>query len=151
MEPIEKRRVFRPALAILIGVPLAVVAGAVILVAVAFGLGRLLSGFLALSVFEATLLALLAIVAVGAALWRGVENLVRPRLWEPRWVEGSDHACEEEDGDNWNEDDDTAEPGRVVGPAAVSPQPQASRNAPCPCGSGKKYKKCCGAERAGAA
>jgi SWIM/SEC-C metal-binding protein len=28
--------------------------------------------------------------------------------------------------------------------AAVS-QKQASRNDPCPCGSGKKYKKCCGA------
>jgi hypothetical protein len=25
--------------------------------------------------------------------------------------------------------------------------PQASRNGPCPCGSGKKYKRCCGADR----
>ncbi|MHC4336845.1 MAG: SEC-C metal-binding domain-containing protein [Planctomycetota bacterium] len=24
-------------------------------------------------------------------------------------------------------------------------QPKVGRNAPCPCGSGKKYKKCCGA------
>ncbi|MBY5920098.1 YchJ family protein [Ferrimonas balearica] len=25
------------------------------------------------------------------------------------------------------------------------PKPQANRNAPCPCGSGKKFKRCCGA------
>ena len=32
-------------------------------------------------------------------------------------------------------------------PEPVQPihaDPQARRNAPCPCGSGKKYKKCCG-------
>ena len=27
----------------------------------------------------------------------------------------------------------------------VRPKPKAGRNAPCPCGSGRKYKKCCGA------
>ena len=27
----------------------------------------------------------------------------------------------------------------------VRPQPKVGRNEPCPCGSGKKYKKCCGA------
>lgn len=26
----------------------------------------------------------------------------------------------------------------------VRVQPKIGRNAPCPCGSGKKYKKCCG-------
>jgi uncharacterized protein len=38
---------------------------------------------------------------------------------------------------------------RIGAVAAASPQPARSskvgRNAPCPCGSGKKYKKCCGA------
>jgi SEC-C motif-containing protein len=29
-----------------------------------------------------------------------------------------------------------------TGPAAAGPVP--SRNGPCPCGSGKKYKRCCG-------
>ncbi len=28
----------------------------------------------------------------------------------------------------------------------VNPEPQTSRNSPCPCGSGKRYKKCCGKE-----
>jgi hypothetical protein len=32
--------------------------------------------------------------------------------------------------------------GRIV---AASPLPGVSRNAPCPCGSGKKYKRCCAA------
>lgn len=26
------------------------------------------------------------------------------------------------------------------------PKPKIGRNEPCPCGSGKKYKKCCGKE-----
>ena len=46
--------------------------------------------------------------------------------------------------------------GAVLGPDGtvyVSPQPQRrevtiSRNAPCPCGSGKKFKRCCGAPQA---
>ncbi|MFO7535317.1 MAG: SEC-C metal-binding domain-containing protein [Kiritimatiellia bacterium] len=33
---------------------------------------------------------------------------------------------------------------KEIGPA-VRPGPRIGRNAPCPCGSGKKYKKCCGA------
>jgi len=28
-------------------------------------------------------------------------------------------------------------------PASVRPPPAVGRNAPCPCGSGRKYKKCC--------
>ncbi len=46
-------------------------------------------------------------------------------------------------------------PGTPQGPPArarpkpatvVRNQPKVGRNAPCPCGSGKKYKKCCGAQ-----
>ena len=35
--------------------------------------------------------------------------------------------------------------GEVDIRAGQAPAPQAGRNDPCPCGSGKKYKKCCGA------
>jgi SEC-C motif-containing protein len=36
--------------------------------------------------------------------------------------------------------------GRLVIPkTATRDQPKVGRNDPCPCGSGKKYKKCCGA------
>lgn len=34
-------------------------------------------------------------------------------------------------------------PGERLGPI-VRDQPKVGRNEPCPCGSGKKYKKCCG-------
>ncbi len=30
------------------------------------------------------------------------------------------------------------------GPAPIKAQPKVGRNEPCPCGSGKKYKQCCG-------
>ena len=36
--------------------------------------------------------------------------------------------------------------GKLVGPQTeVRKQPKIGRNEPCPCGSGKKFKKCCGA------
>lgn len=36
--------------------------------------------------------------------------------------------------------------GQLVMPqTAIRNQPKVGRNDPCPCGSGKKYKKCCGA------
>ena len=34
--------------------------------------------------------------------------------------------------------------GPFKGPQAVKREPKVGRNDPCPCGSGKKYKKCCG-------
>jgi SEC-C motif-containing protein len=35
--------------------------------------------------------------------------------------------------------------GKVLGPETyIRPDPKIGRNAPCPCGSGKKYKICCG-------
>jgi hypothetical protein len=42
---------------------------------------------------------------------------------------------------------DPATPHRGGGAPAVSKAWQVGRNDPCPCGSGKKFKKCCGASR----
>ncbi len=39
---------------------------------------------------------------------------------------------------------DGRRPGERIGPI-VREQPKVGRNEPCPCGSGKKYKRCCGA------
>lgn len=37
------------------------------------------------------------------------------------------------------------EDGQIVGTGPITRQsPKVGRNEPCPCGSGKKYKKCCG-------
>ncbi|MCB1865930.1 MAG: SEC-C domain-containing protein [Chromatiales bacterium] len=39
--------------------------------------------------------------------------------------------------------------GRMVSPPTVTREtPKVGRNDPCPCGSGKKYKKCCGQAQA---
>lgn len=35
--------------------------------------------------------------------------------------------------------------GEITEPASPLPARKAGRNDPCPCGSGKKFKKCCGA------
>jgi len=44
------------------------------------------------------------------------------------------------EGDDWYFWD-----GKTIGPAPVKrEEPKVGRNDPCPCGSGKKYKKCCG-------
>ncbi|MBI4720013.1 MAG: UPF0149 family protein, partial [Chitinivibrionia bacterium] len=39
----------------------------------------------------------------------------------------------------------------AAGPAPVTRTSEPGRNDPCPCGSGKKYKKCCGSPTAGGA
>jgi hypothetical protein len=39
----------------------------------------------------------------------------------------------------------TPEPEKYWTPAPIRTTPKVGRNEPCPCGSGKKYKKCCGA------
>ncbi|HTI70984.1 MAG TPA: SEC-C metal-binding domain-containing protein [Candidatus Limnocylindria bacterium] len=54
------------------------------------------------------------------------------------------------DPDDLDDDDDEVEPPdsapsfTLNPPAVTPPAPSIGRNDPCPCGSGKKYKKCCG-------
>ena len=55
-----------------------------------------------------------------------------------RWAE-ADAELERGEGELFDED---AEP---LDEPYVRPEPKVGRNDPCPCGSGKKYKKCCGA------
>ena len=45
----------------------------------------------------------------------------------------------------WREERSKLPRGVMAGPSPARAAPQAGRNGPCPCGSGKKYKKCCGA------
>jgi uncharacterized protein YecA (UPF0149 family) len=45
--------------------------------------------------------------------------------------------------DDWDDEDD--EDGEIVEPQGpYRAPPKVGRNEPCPCGSGRKYKKCCG-------
>jgi uncharacterized protein len=52
--------------------------------------------------------------------------------------EYADRMMDEEADEEFDEDDYTPE-------TYFRPEPKIGRNEPCPCGSGKKYKKCCGA------
>jgi hypothetical protein len=75
------------------------------------------------------------------------------RLWDEfRHGDGTDDDLDDEDG--VDDEDETAETGAPAGPwqdddepgvPYVRDEPKVGRNAPCPCGSGMKYKKCCGA------
>jgi hypothetical protein len=50
-----------------------------------------------------------------------------------------------EDDDDWDEDDpDYRAPVEPI----INTAPRVGRNDPCPCGSGKKYKKCCMRQKA---
>jgi Protein of unknown function (DUF1186)/SEC-C motif len=70
----------------------------------------------------------------------------RRRLVEDTVAEMGWWACFRED---WAKNTAHALPYSKLNPAASSEirraAPKTSRNEPCPCGSGKKYKKCCGA------
>lgn len=58
-----------------------------------------------------------------------------------RWAEEDAKRDAREDADDWEEDfgyEEMFHPDTYV-----RPEPKIGRNDPCPCGSGKKYKKCC--------
>lgn len=42
--------------------------------------------------------------------------------------------------------EDISDLEKALNPPAPAQSEKVSRNEPCPCGSGKKYKKCCGLE-----
>jgi hypothetical protein len=48
-------------------------------------------------------------------------------------------------------DNEIAETKPISGPRPAAQHPEPARNAPCPCGSGLKYKRCCGHARPSAA
>jgi hypothetical protein len=58
-----------------------------------------------------------------------------------RWAE-ADAELEAGGGDDFDPED-TPENDLALDEPYVRPEPKIGRNDPCPCGSGKKYKKCC--------
>jgi hypothetical protein len=101
-------------------------------------LGALLAWLTPLSLFQGICTAIGASVAmalVALCLLHG------SRREEERsyWRENDDEDVAEDDAD----EDDAARPAIEVLPA-TPPDPKAGRNEPCPCGSGQKFKKCCG-------
>jgi preprotein translocase subunit SecA len=53
-------------------------------------------------------------------------------------------ALTERTGDNAISEETSFEPTKAAKPSPQISGPKIGRNDPCPCGSGKKYKKCCG-------
>ena len=51
---------------------------------------------------------------------------------------------EDEWDDPWEDEDDELDEEDLEPQEPYRAPPKVGRNAPCPCGSGKKYKKCCG-------
>ena len=93
------------------------------------GLGALLARWLPLSLFQASALAAGAAAAV-ALVFQTFASLMHLQ---------TDHGVDDDDF-RWEaieEDDATPTP-------TTTSIPKVGRNAPCPCGSGKKYKNCCG-------
>jgi preprotein translocase subunit SecA len=88
-------------------------------------------------------------------LWQSLEEEVAGLILRVKPVERMDVEEQVEIQETVHEDfdayaDETSQIGRNIGEAArhadpiVNTVPKVGRNDPCPCGSGRKYKKCCG-------
>lgn len=86
----------------------------------------------------------------GGKDWKESTGLIDDTIQETSWWATWEKSDEPEDGD---EDDDELEDWEsplldtymMESTTVVRETPKVGRNDPCPCGSGKKYKKCCGA------
>ena len=108
---------------------LATLALTVLGAAVGIGAGALLARWLPLSLFQASSLAIGATVAV-ALVVLVVTTILHLHM---------EHTGQDDDI-GWELDDQADGTPLYADPAP----PKVSRNAPCPCGSGRKYKHCCG-------
>ncbi len=118
---------------------------ATVLVLAAFGLGKALSLVLPFSVFEASLLSMLALWPALWALWHIVTSGQNDDI-RHAWADEQDDDDEVEE-ESFDEEPDEREGRAWAAPLrpVISP-PQIGRNSLCPCGSGRNYKRCCGEE-----
>lgn len=118
-------------------------------VAVVLGFGALLAQLVPLSLYQASLLTVFtAFVLMFIAFVMTFITRFRPGLpadlddddWEDEEEEEEDEE-EEDEEDGWGGDD-----GRpmILHAPLRNTEPKPGRNSPCPCGSGRKYKNCCG-------
>ena len=142
-----------------VGVLLALALGAFVVVLLAAGVGALLARLFPFSMFESTLLSLIALIGVVVVIWRAVTSILRtpsPGSDEDdeeelidEW-EDEDYDWEDED-DDWEDDEESSDQPDLRPPLRGWQQPiqrtefeRVGRNEPCPCGSGRKYKNCHG-------
>ena len=120
---------------ILVGVGIFALSAAMLLV------GRLLGLLFPITTFQGALITTL--VALGAILtfWLGsLGRLGEDMAHALAYLQEADE--EEEDEQDQEEEDDQEYPPLRLAPDRREGQ-HVSRNAPCPCGSGKAYKHCC--------
>src|SRR5713226_5011787 len=103
--------------------------------------GRVLGLLFPITTFEGALITTLVALGAILAFLLGYVG---------RMGEDMSHALaylQEEDEDEEDEKDQEDEEDQEYPPLRLAPErregKQVSRNAPCPCGSGKKYKRCC--------
>jgi hypothetical protein len=102
------------------------------------GAGYILSAFLPLTLFEASLLTIGATFVIAFIISRIAESV---RSAFPIYNRDDD------DDDDYYDDDEDSEEEFDSDEYEHQPfvkRPTVGRNAPCPCGSEKKYKHCCG-------
>ena len=109
-------------------------------VAVVLGIGALLASLLPLSLYQASLLTVFtALVLVFISFL--MSFLTRFPLGKYPGDDEDDWGDEEDDDeDDWGDDGSPL----FLHPTVRRDEPKVGRNAPCPCGSGRKYKNCCG-------
>jgi hypothetical protein len=93
--------------------------------------GALLAWLTPLSLFQGTIVTIGSTLTIMVGLYFG-------SIDQRRSYREDEDEYEDED-DDWMAENDWFDH-----PSAHPSAPKISRNGPCPCGSGKKYKKCCG-------
>ncbi len=128
--------------------------GAVFVILVVLGLfvfsaamllvGRVLGLLFPVTTFQGALITtLVALGAILAFLLGYVGRIGDDVSHALAYLQDEDEDDEEDDEDEDDEDEDDEEyPPLRLAPDWREGKP-VSRNAPCPCGSGKKYKRCC--------
>jgi hypothetical protein len=111
--------------------------------AVVIGFGALLAFLLPLSLYQASLLTVLAalvlvFISFIIMFFARFPPGVSADLVDDEW-DDEDDEDEDEVGDGWG----VGAP-LILHPPLRREEPKTGRNSPCPCGSGKKYKHCCG-------
>ena len=106
--------------------------------------GRLLGLLFPITTFEGALITtLVALGAILAFLLGYVGRIGDDVSHALAYLQDEDEDDEEDDEDEDDEDEEDEEyPPLRLAPDWREGKP-VSRNAPCPCGSGKKYKRCC--------
>jgi hypothetical protein len=120
-------------------VALAVAAATALLVFGAYGCGKLFGRWLSFSPFEATVISLLALMFSLVIVAKAVSRIFSSvAVSHGDWEEKEPAFADEEDSsEGVNEGLRLA----LYASGAVKP------NAPCPCGSGRRYNRCCGEDR----